>query len=76
VNLVEVLLVMVTDFVSNWVRKIDYVHACVGSVVKKFDFVKLILAKTGLKLNVKWFMFGYIHVKVTWTKKVECKTQL
>jgi hypothetical protein len=49
---------VVTDSVSNLVRKIDYVHACVGSAVKKIDFelidfVKLILAKTGLKLNVK-----------------------
>jgi hypothetical protein len=44
---------VVTDSVSNLVRKIDYVHACVGSAVNKIDFVKLILAKTGLKLNVK-----------------------
>jgi hypothetical protein len=41
-----------------------------GSMVKKIDsewigFVKLILVKS--ESNVKWFMFGYIYVKVSWT---------
>jgi hypothetical protein len=39
-----------------------------GSAVMKIDFdkidyVKLILTKIDFKL--KWFMFGYIHVKVS-----------
>jgi hypothetical protein len=39
-----------------------------GSAVEKIDFgrivfVKLILAK--IDLNIKWFMFGFIHVKVS-----------
>jgi hypothetical protein len=39
-----------------------------GSAVTKFDFatthfVKLIHAKIDLK--IKWFMFGYIHAKVS-----------
>jgi hypothetical protein len=36
------------------VRKIDF---------DRIDFVKLILAKIDLRL--KWFMFGYIHIKVS-----------
>jgi hypothetical protein len=39
------------------VKKIDF---------ELIDFVKLILAKTGLKLNVKWFMCGYTYVKLSW----------
>jgi hypothetical protein len=39
------------------VRKIDF---------DWIDFVKLILAKIDFKL--KWFMFRYIHAKVSWTK--------
>jgi hypothetical protein len=46
------------------VKKIDF---------ELIDFVKLILAKTGLKLNVKWFMFGYIHVKVSWILNLSVK---
>jgi hypothetical protein len=34
-----------------------------GSAITKIDFVKLILIKIDFKL--KWFMFGYIHVKVS-----------
>jgi hypothetical protein len=37
------------------------------------DYVKLILAKT--KMKVKWFMFGYIQVKVSWTLNFERKNQ-
>jgi hypothetical protein len=36
------------------VRKIDF---------EKVDYVKLIWAKIDFKL--KWFMFGYIHAKVS-----------
>jgi hypothetical protein len=49
-----------------------------GFVVKTIDFgiigsIKLILTK--IELQMKWFMFEYIHVKVSSTKKIECKNQ-
>lgn len=33
--------------------------------VAKINFVKLSLIKS--EMNVKWFVFGYIHVKESWT---------
>jgi hypothetical protein len=47
-----------------------------GSVVRKIDFgtidsVKLILAKIDLK--IKWFMFGFIHAKVSWTNNLSVR---
>jgi hypothetical protein len=48
------------------VRKIDFdkidffFFFC---IVDKIDFVKLILVKIDFKL--KWFMFGYIYIKIS-----------
>jgi hypothetical protein len=49
-----------------------------GSAARKNDFsridsVKLIMAK--IELKIKWSMFGYIHIKVSWTTNFECKNQ-
>jgi hypothetical protein len=44
------------------VRKIDF---------DKIDIVKLILIKIDFK--IKWFMFGYIDAKVSWTKSLSIK---
>jgi hypothetical protein len=44
------------------VRKIDF---------DKIDFVKLILVKIDFKL--KWFMFVYIYIKISWIKNSNIK---
>jgi hypothetical protein len=47
--------------------------AVMGIDFDRIDFLKLILAEIDFKL--KWFIFGYIHVKVSWNKKFEYKNQ-
>ena len=63
--------------VSSYIYSIFYADSnqsfslCMfSSVVRKIDFewidsIKLIMTKSELK--VKWFVFGYIRVKVSWT---------
>jgi hypothetical protein len=69
--------------ISHWLLEVNFASNQVttimfGSTVIKIDFSRIDSEKliiTKIKLKKKWFMFGYIHVNVSWTKKFECKNQ-